>query len=227
VYFILILFAFLSTFLAVFLVRYLPKYLDMQHKLTYKPLHSPYKLKPYFHKNIFILFYVVTLLIFFFISHFFHANLHSYLLMFFCWVVLVLVMIDFITLYLPDSITLTMIWLGLLKEYFGPTQLIGMKEAVMGAALSYIFLRLLSEIFFFVRNKEPLGRGDMKFFAMIGAWCGFEATLFTIILSSFGVCIWYASKLFIFKPKKNKMNQYFPYGPWIGLGIFTYIILSH
>jgi prepilin signal peptidase PulO-like enzyme (type II secretory pathway) len=215
----------LSAPLAIFLIRTLPKYIELQNKLSRKPLKITYAPNRLIYKYISQVTYVISIAIPLVISHFFTLNPQSFLLMFFCWIVLILIAIDFCTLYLPDILTLPMIWLGLIKEFFVSTQFIGMNRAVTGAVLSYVFLRVISEIYYLVAKKEPLGRGDIKFFAMIGAWLGIEATFFTIMLSSILICIWFAFQLIFFKSKSHK--KYFAYGPWIGLGVYIYLILSH
>ena len=222
---IILLLGLLSGPIAIFLIRRLPQYIELQEKFPAKPLKITYTPNRFIDKYISHITCVTSIAIPLVISHGFMFNMHSYLLMFFCWVVLVLIAIDFCTLYLPDMLTLPMIWLGLIKEFFVATQFIGMNQAVLGAVVSYISLRGLSELYYLVTKKEALGRGDIKFFAMIGAWLGLGAVYFTIMLSSILVCVFYGLKYFLLK--KKHLKKFFPYGPWIGLSLYLYLLLNH
>lgn len=215
----------LSAPVALFLIHRLPQYIEFQEKVSAKPLKIKYTPNRLFSKYVSYFTYAISIAIPLVISQLFGLNLQSYLLMFFCWIILILITIDFHTLYLPDILTLPMIWLGLIKEFFISSQFIGMNHAVLSAVLSYVFLRGLSEIYYLIAKKQPLGRGDIKFFAMIGAWLGIEATFFTILLSSVLICVWFGLQVILFKDKNHK--KYFAYGPWIGLSVYIYLIIYH
>ncbi len=100
----------------------------------------------------------------------------------FTWTLIALTVIDFNTQLLPDSLTLPLLWLGLLiNTSNGFTDLV---SAVWGAAAGYLSLWLVYQLFKLVTGKEGMGYGDFKLLAAIGAWCGWQVLPITIILSS-------------------------------------------
>ncbi|WP_376814068.1 prepilin peptidase [Castellaniella hirudinis] len=88
-------------------------------------------------------------------------------------VLLVLAWIDAETGFLPDRLTLPLLWLGLLvnmDETFAP-----LAYAVMGAAGGYLAFWCVNEVFRVMTGREALGRGDFKLLAALGAWLGWAA----------------------------------------------------
>jgi len=90
--------------------------------------------------------------------------------------------IDLRTMYLPDSITLPLLWLGLLLglgEVF-----VDPDAAILGAVAGYLSLWSVYWLFKLATGKEGMGYGDFKLLAAIGAWGGAQAILPTVLLSS-------------------------------------------
>ena len=100
----------------------------------------------------------------------------------FTWALIALTMIDFDHQLLPDSITLPLLWLGLLVNSFGV--LVPLVDAVWGAALGYLSLWSVYWAFRLLTGKEGMGFGDFKLLAALGAWLGWQALPLVIILSS-------------------------------------------
>ncbi len=93
-----------------------------------------------------------------------------------------LAFIDFDTQLLPDSMTLPLLWLGLLFnlwDVFAP-----LHAAVVGALVGYLSLWSLYWIFKLATGKEGMGYGDFKLFAALGAWFGWTALPAVILLAS-------------------------------------------
>ena len=82
-----------------------------------------------------------------------------------------LTFIDADTQYLPDELTLPLIWLGLLANY-GGNGLVSLQQAVVGAVCGYMSLRLLNAAHKEVRGIDGMGGGDWKLLAALGAWLG-------------------------------------------------------
>ncbi|WP_323028843.1 A24 family peptidase [Castellaniella defragrans] len=88
-------------------------------------------------------------------------------------VLLVLAWIDAETGYLPDRLTLPLLWLGLLVNMdaaFAP-----LAHAVAGAAGGYLAFWCVVAGFRALTGREALGRGDCKLLAALGAWLGWTA----------------------------------------------------
>ena len=81
-----------------------------------------------------------------------------------------LTFIDADTQYLPDQLTLPLIWLGLLANYAGG--LVSLQQAVLGAVCGYMSLWLLNFAHKLWRGFDGMGAGDFKLLAALGAWLG-------------------------------------------------------
>ena len=90
--------------------------------------------------------------------------------MLFTWCMIALAAIDIDTQLLPDSITLPLLWAGLLFNLRGT--LVDLQSAVIGAVAGYLVLWLVYWAFKFATGKEGMGFGDFKLLAAIGAWLG-------------------------------------------------------
>lgn len=100
----------------------------------------------------------------------------------FLWILLALTFIDIDTQLLPDSLTLPLIWIGLLFNLGG--RLADIKSAVIGAVAGYLVLWSVYWLFKLTTGKEGMGYGDFKLLAAIGAWLGWQQLPLTILLSS-------------------------------------------
>ena len=98
-------------------------------------------------------------------------------------VLLVLLVIDWQTMLLPDALTLPLMWAGLLLATMGATQL-SLGLAVWGAAGGYAVLWLVAEVFKRARGLDGMGGGDLKLMAALGAWLGPWALLPLVLFSS-------------------------------------------
>ncbi len=131
----------------------------------------------------------------------------------FSWTLLVLSFIDIQEQILPDNITLSLLWLGLLLNsanfFTTPT------NAILGAAIAYLIFWLVANAFKVIRKKEGMGYGDFKLFACVCAWLGVGAlldVLFISVLSSLAI------NIFLLATLKIKTDQPVPFGPFIALG---------
>lgn len=126
------------------------------------------------------------------------------------WSLVALTMIDFDTQLLPDSITLPLLWLGLIVNYFG--QLVPFTEAFWGAIAGYLVLWSVYWLFKLVTGKEGMGHGDFKLLAALGAWLGWQILPAVIVLSSLvGAVVGIA--LIVFKQQGREVP--IPFGPYL------------
>lgn len=86
---------------------------------------------------------------------------------------LVAALIDWDSQWLPDRLTLPLLWTGLLLASLDsiPTG-ISLHEAVWGTMAGYLSLWLVATGFRLVTGKDGLGGGDTKLLAALGAWLG-------------------------------------------------------
>ena len=130
----------------------------------------------------------------------------------FVWMMVALSFIDLDTQLLPDSLTLSLLWLGLLLN-LGAT-FVPLKAAVIGAAAGYMALWLVFWAFKLITGKEGMGYGDFKLLAAIGAWLGWQALPLVILLSSaVGAII--GIGLIVFG--RHRRNIPIPFGPYLSV----------
>lgn len=131
----------------------------------------------------------------------------------FVWSLIALAFIDFDTSLLPDSITMPLIWLGLLFNI--STSFAPLSRAVVGAVAGYLILWSIYWLFKLVTGKEGMGYGDFKLLAAIGAWLGWELLPVTILLSSVVGTIVGISMIVLIKHDRRVP---IPFGPYLAGG---------
>jgi leader peptidase (prepilin peptidase)/N-methyltransferase len=103
----------------------------------------------------------------------------------FTWTLLALTLIDLDRQLLPDSLTLPLLWAGLLLALWpGGGPLTDLRSSVIGAAAGYLSLWLVYQLFKLATGKEGMGYGDFKLLAAIGAWVGWQHLPLVILLSA-------------------------------------------
>ena len=131
----------------------------------------------------------------------------------FGWALLALTFIDFDTQLLPDDITFPLLWAGLLANIFGT--FIDLRSAVLGAVGGYMILWTVYWGFRLIAKKEGMGYGDFKLLAAIGAWTGWQALPFVIVVSAgLGAVI---GSLALWLSRRGRDTR-IPFGPYLALG---------
>ena len=100
----------------------------------------------------------------------------------FAWTLLALTLIDLDHKLLPDSLTLPLLWAGLLVNV--PGLFTTLSSSVLGAAAGYLALWSVYKLFKLMTGKEGMGYGDFKLLAAIGAWLGWQLLPVVILLSA-------------------------------------------
>jgi len=128
----------------------------------------------------------------------------------FAWAMIALAFIDLDTFFLPDSITLPLLWAGLLFNAGGVFT--DLHSAVIGAAAGYVALWTVFWAFKLATGKEGMGYGDFKLLAAIGAWLGWKMLPLTILASSLvGAVV--GIGLIVFA--KHAREKPIPFGPYL------------
>jgi leader peptidase (prepilin peptidase)/N-methyltransferase len=121
-------------------------------------------------------------------------------------------MIDFDTQLLPDQITLPLVWLGLIANYFGLYT--SLENALWGAVAGYMSLWSVFWLFKLATGKEGMGYGDFKLLAVLGAWMGWQAIPLIVLLSSaVGAVIGITLIIALGRDK----NIPIPFGPYLAI----------
>lgn len=162
--------------------------------------------------------------------HFFDAqatwiglDTHGWAALILVWTLISISVIDFEHYLIPDRLSLSLLWLGLLLN----TTDVGfasLSESVFGAAVGYTSLWFIFQIHRAITGKEGMGYGDFKLTAALGAWFGIQALIPIFILAG-GLAIAVMGSLMMLK--KQDLAQAFPFGPWLATaGILVLLELT-
>jgi leader peptidase (prepilin peptidase)/N-methyltransferase len=137
----------------------------------------------------------------------------------FVWAMIALAFIDLDTFFLPDDITLPLIWAGLLANM--GAALVDLQSAVIGAVAGYLFLWLVYWGFKLATGKEGMGYGDFKLLSAIGAWLGWKMLPVVVLLSSFVGAIVGIGLILLARHERSKP---IPFGPYLVLAALVALI---
>lgn len=123
--------------------------------------------------------------------------------------------IDWDTTYLPDDITVPLVWAGLCAAALGWLPTATVYSALAGAVFGYLSLWSIYWIFKLITGREGMGYGDFKLFAAIGAWLGWQGLIPVILVAaSLGAMVGIVLKL----SKREREGGYVPFGPFLAFG---------
>jgi leader peptidase (prepilin peptidase)/N-methyltransferase len=128
-------------------------------------------------------------------------------------VMIVLAMIDFDHMILPDRITLPGIAVGLALQPWLPWG--GLRQALIGAALGAGILLAVWGGWYLIRREEGMGLGDVKMLALIGAFLGWKGVLVALF---FGTLLGAITGLALMRWGPLDMRSKLPFGTFLALG---------
>ncbi|MCP5313073.1 MAG: prepilin peptidase [Chromatiaceae bacterium] len=135
------------------------------------------------------------------------------------WGLIALTVIDLDEQLLPDSLTLPLMWLGLLVNIDG--MFTDLASAVIGAAAGYLVLWVVFQVFRLITGREGMGYGDFKLLAVFGAFFGWQMLPQVILLSSLiGAII--GITLVMFRGRDRQIP--IPFGPYLALAGFVALL---
>lgn len=129
--------------------------------------------------------------------------------------------IDVRTKRLPDTLTIPLLWLGLIinSDHF----ITDLNSALWGAVGGYLSLWIMYWIYKFMTGSIGIGYGDFKLFAAIGAWGGVTVLLPTFMYASISSVI---LSIIISLFTKKSITEYFAFGPYLAFFGWLTIILN-
>jgi leader peptidase (prepilin peptidase) / N-methyltransferase len=130
-----------------------------------------------------------------------------------CATLLAMSAIDIQTGFLPDSLTLPLLWAGLTVNLWGTFA--NLHAAVIGAIAGYLFLWGIFWLFKWLRGIEGIGYGDLKLLAALGAWLGWEALPQVVLISAVAGA---AIGLIATWRGRMRFEEPLPFGPFLALG---------
>jgi leader peptidase (prepilin peptidase) / N-methyltransferase len=140
----------------------------------------------------------------------------------FAYLLIAMTFIDADTQLLPDDLTLSLLWIGLLLNLAG--LFVPLSEAVIGAAAGYLSLWLIYWAFKLLTGKEGMGYGDFKLLAALGAWLGWKMLPVIILFSSLvGAVVGIA--LIVFARRGRDIP--IPFGPYLAAAGLLALLYGH
>lgn len=128
----------------------------------------------------------------------------------FIWVLIVISFIDLQHQLIPDTLSLGLLWLGLIAN----TNVLftTLPNAVLSAVAGYLSLWIIIKLYYLVTKKIGMGNGDFKLFAAFGAWFGWMQLPFILLLSSLvGAVI----GIIYLQTVGKSRNTPLPFGPYL------------
>jgi leader peptidase (prepilin peptidase)/N-methyltransferase len=142
----------------------------------------------------------------------FGATMQTVFALLFTWALISLALIDLHTTLLPDSITLPLMWLGLVISLV--PVFVDSHQAIIGAAAGYMVLWVVFQAFRLITGKEGMGFGDFKLLAALGAWLGWMKLPLIILLSSLTGAVVGIMMMVLLKHRRDKP---IPFGPYLAV----------
>ena len=167
----------------------------------------------------------ISIFSFFTLYYLYGITLTTLLLMILSLSLIIIFFIDLKHFIIPNSITFPMMALGFLKSFdpnldsIFPNYIL----SLFGGLFGYGIIWCITFFYKQIKKKEGMGLGDAKLLSVFGFWFGLKALPFVIFLSSVIALISVIPDLM----KKSKtMSSQIPFGPYIILGAFVYLILE-
>jgi leader peptidase (prepilin peptidase)/N-methyltransferase len=135
------------------------------------------------------------------------------------WFLIALTFIDLDHQLLPDSLTLSLLWLGLMSSLTGwvtigrslPTDPV---SAIAGASIGYLSLWAIYHAFRLLTGKEGMGYGDFKLLAALGAWLGWHMLLPIVLVSA---CVGAVIGIILIATRRQQRGNPMPFGPYLAI----------
>lgn len=173
-------------------------------------------------KRYFIVETVTTILS---VATFFHFKDLTHYLIYFSFLVAPLIVVTFIDLehrLIPDAISLPGIAAGAMARLAFTTESISpvIADIILGVLVGGGFLCIVGLGYEWLKKEEGLGGGDVKLACMLGAFFGWKAIIFILLVSS--VLGSFIGLLLIFVFKKG-LKYAIPFGPFLVTAAYIYL----
>jgi leader peptidase (prepilin peptidase)/N-methyltransferase len=161
----------------------------------------------------------LTSLALFICAYHFGVTWQAFWAMIFSLALIAMTFIDLDHQLLPDSLTLPLLWLGLVLSLFGV--FVYPNTAIIGACVGYLTLWSVYWAFKLITKKEGMGYGDFKLLAALGAWLGWQALPSVLLISALlGTIIGLSLRAI----NKLEAGQPIPFGPFLALAGWVSLI---
>ena len=131
---------------------------------------------------------------------------------------LIIIISDYQTMIIPDSILIVFSILIIIIKFF-IVGISGVGISMLHALGSFIFMLLLKLFGDFLFKKESMGGGDIKLMAVFGLMFGFPMSIVSVFISAF-----IGLPVSIIVLKKNKSHE-IPFGPFLAIAAILIVLL--
>lgn len=154
------------------------------------------------------------------------------------WGLITLSIIDIRNGLLPDMLTIGILWIGLIFNPVLPFS--SLLHSVWGVVIAYMFLSMFNYGYRIIRQRDGIGGGDIKLFAALGSFFGWNSFLPILLVSSLSGLLFFFIKSFImtlwFKNKSKHRSNILKasdesmmfkqqiWGPHIALAAVLYVV---
>jgi leader peptidase (prepilin peptidase) / N-methyltransferase len=102
--------------------------------------------------------------------------------MVFVWFTIVIAFIDLDHLMVPDTLSISLVWVGLGVNAFGIFA--APDQAILGAVFGYLAFWVVNAVATRALGRTAIGQGDFKLFAAIGVWLGWQSLAPALLIAS-------------------------------------------
>ncbi len=142
----------------------------------------------------------------------FGLTLHFAAASIFSLILIPLIFIDLEHQLLPDILTLSLLWLGLIVSLF--SLYTDSPSAIIGAVAGYLSLWIIANIYELFTHREGMGYGDFKLLAALCAWAGWQSLIDIVLISSVSGA---AIGVFLLITRKANAHTPIPFGPFLAV----------
>lgn len=132
---------------------------------------------------------------------------------------LIIIISDYQTMIIPDSILIIFSLMIIFIKYF-MVGIDGVGTSLLHALCSFIFMLLLKLFGDFIFKKESMGGGDIKLLAVFGLMFGFPMSIISVFLSAI-----IGLPISLILLKKNSSHE-IPYGPFLAIAAILIVLLK-
>ncbi|TCK31943.1 type IV leader peptidase family protein [Paraburkholderia sp. BL8N3] len=122
-------------------------------------------------------------------------------------------LIDFSTLLLPDSVTIPLAISGLGVNAFAVV--VPFRDAILGASLAVLFFWTIHWAIYKFSGREGMGFGDVKLSLALGAWLGYSPLLHVMCVALLLAALY---GVVLISMRRVRDDRMIPFGPFLSAG---------